>query len=91
MGSKQLYYSHFGAKKALQRLDFGKTSYNDFVIARSEFSRLVGALNESLGLIVLCYVFKYLFWIKTTLVESHQSQKTNLKPRFTQNFLYIST
>ena len=73
------------SQKSLQRLDFGKTSYNHFVLARSKFLRVVGARNEVLRLIIIYYKFKYLFGIKTTLVESHRSQKTDLKSRFTQN------
>ena len=73
------------SQKSLQRLDFSKTSYNYFVLARSEFLRVVGAQNEVQRLIITYYKFKYLFGIKITLVESHQSQKTHLKSRFTQN------
>ena len=73
------------SQKSLQRLDFGKTSYNHFVLARGEFLRVVGARNEVLRLIIIYYKFKYLFGIKTTLVESDQILKTNLKSRFTQN------
>ena len=79
--SKQLCYS----QKRLQRLDFSKTSYNHSVLARGEFLRVVGARNEILILNIQYYKFKYLFGIKTTLVESHQSQNTHLKSRFTQN------
>ena len=32
-----LLESHRSQKKAIQRLEFGKTSYNDLVLARSEF------------------------------------------------------
>ena len=63
------------SQKSLQRLDFGRTSYNRFVLARGEFLRVVGARNEVLRIIIIYYKFKYLFGIKTTLVESHQSQK----------------
>ena len=73
------------SQKSLQRLDFGTTSYNHFVLARSEFLRVVGARNEVLRLIIIYYKFKYLFGIKTTLVESDQILKTNLMSRFTQN------
>ena len=65
------------SQKSLQRLDFGKTSYNHFVLARSEFLRVVGDRNEVLRLIIIYYKFKYLFGIKTTLVQSHQSQETH--------------
>ena len=36
------------SQKSLQRLDFGKTSYKRFVLARGEFLRVVGARNEVL-------------------------------------------
>ena len=35
------------SRKSIQKLDFGKTSYNHFVFARSEFLRLFGVPNES--------------------------------------------
>ena len=43
-------------KKSLRRLDFGKTSYNHFVLAGSEFLRLFGAPNKFLRLIIILYV-----------------------------------
>ena len=46
----------------------------DLVFALSEFLRLVGALNESVRLITVQYMFKNSFRIKTTLLESLQSQ-----------------
>ena len=51
--------THFGAKEALEKLDFGKTGYKHLVLARSEFLEIVGAPNESLRLIILNYMFKY--------------------------------
>ena len=45
--------------------------------------RLVWAPNESLRLIITQYIFKYSFRIKTTLLESHRSQESPLKARFT--------
>ena len=51
-------------------LDFGKTSYEDLVFVRSDFIRLVGAPNESLRLIIIYYMFKYSFRIKTSFLES---------------------
>ena len=53
LGTKLLYKIHIGAKKALKRLDFGKTSYKDLVFARGEFLRFFGAPNESLRLIII--------------------------------------
>ena len=85
LGSKQLCSSHFGAKKVFLRLYFGKTSYNDLVFARNEFLRLVGALNQSLILIIIYYMFKYSVGIKTTLLESLRSQKSIFKAIFRQN------
>ena len=57
LGSKQLYYSHFRAKKPNYRLDLGKTSYKDLDFARGEFLSLVGAPNESLWHIIIYYMF----------------------------------
>ena len=50
-------------------LDFGKTSYTDFVLARNEFLRLVGAPTESQGIIIIYYMYGYAFGIKTTFLE----------------------
>ena len=66
-------------------LDFGKTSYTDFVLARNEFLRPVGAPTESLGIIIIYYMFGFTFGIKITLLESLRSQKSPLKARFWQN------
>ena len=62
-----------------------KTSDNDFVSARSEFLTLVGAPNDSLRLIIIHYMIKCTFGIKTTFVESLQIQKMPLKAQFRQN------
>ena len=66
-------------------LNFGKTSYLDFVLARKEFLRLVGAPTESVGLIIVYYAVEYTFGIKKTLLESLQSQKSPIKARFWPN------
>ena len=50
-------------------LDSGKTSYKDLVFARREFLRLVVSQNETLGIILIYYMFKYLFGIKISLLE----------------------
>ena len=68
-------------------LDFGKSSYNDFVLARSEFLRLVEAPNKFLILVTIYYMFKYTFGIKTTLLESLRSQNSPSKARFRENLL----
>ena len=56
-----------------------KTDYKHLVIARSEFLKLVGAPNESLRLIIIYYMFKFTFFIKTTLLEYLRRQKRPLK------------
>ena len=56
-------------------LEFGKTSYKDLVFARGEFLRFFLDPNESLRLIIIDYMFKYMFGNKTSLLESHRSQK----------------
>ena len=91
MGSKQLCYSHFGAKKVSYGLYFGKTCYNDLVFLRTEFLRLVGALNESLILIIIYYMFKYSVGIKTTLLESLRSEKKKPIKGFISAKLVIRT
>ena len=63
-------------------LDLEKTSYTDFVLARNQFLRLVGAPIESLSLIIINYTFEYTYGIKTTFLESLWSQKIPLKVRF---------
>ena len=69
------------------RLDLGKTGYKHLVLARSEFSKLVGARNESLRIRIINYMFEYKFGIKTTLLESLRNKKSHLKARFRQNYL----
>ena len=66
-------------------LDFGKTSYTDFVLGRNEFLRLVGAPTESQVIIIIYYMYRYTFGIKITFLESLRSQKSPLKARFWQN------
>ena len=66
-------------------IDFDKTSYTDFALARNEFLRLAEAPTESLSLIIIYYTFEYTFGIKTTLLESLWSQKSSLKARLWQN------
>ena len=48
------------SQKSILKAIFRKTSYNDLVFARNEFLRLVGAPNESLVLIIIYYMFKYI-------------------------------
>ena len=66
-------------KKHIQRLDLGKTSYMDLVFARIEFLRIIGAQNKSLRFIIIYYMLKYTFGIKTTLLESLRNQKNPIK------------
>ena len=66
-------------------IDFDKTSYTDFALARNEFLRLVETQTEFLSLIIIYYTFEYTFGIKTTLLESLWSQKSPFKARLWQN------
>ena len=65
------------------RARFRQTSYRDLVFARGEFLSVIGAQNESLRIILMYYMFKYLFGITTTLLESLRSQNTQFT-RFRQ-------
>ena len=60
-------------------------NYKDLVFTRNDILRLVGAPDESVILIIICYMFKYSVGIKTTLLESLRSQKSILKAIFRQN------
>ena len=42
-------------QKSPSKARFSRTSYKDFVLARSEFLRHIGAPNESLRLIIMYY------------------------------------
>ena len=53
-------------------------------MARGEFLSVVGAQNESLRIILMYYMFKYLFGITTTFLESLRSQNTQFRARFSQ-------
>ena len=66
------------------RARFRQTSYKDLVFARGEFLSVVGAQNESLRIILMYYMFKYLFGITTTLLEPLWSQNTQFRDRFRQ-------
>ena len=72
------------SQNTLFRARFRHTNYKDLVFARGEFLSVVGAQNESLRIILMYYLFKYLFEIKTTLLESLQSQNTQFRDRFRQ-------
>ena len=63
---------------------FSQTCYKDLVFARGKLLSVVGAQNESLRIILMYYMFKYLFGITTTLVESLRSQNTQFTARFRQ-------
>ena len=68
-------------------LDFGKTSSTDFVLARNESLRLVGALTKSLRLIIIYYTFKYTIVInkKNCARVTSEQKKSRLKARLRQN------
>ena len=54
---------------------------------RSAFLRFFCSSNESLRLIIIYYMLKYEFGIKTTLLELLRSQKSPLRARFRHNLL----
>ena len=66
------------------RDQFRQTCYKDLVFALGELLSIVGAQNESLRIILMYYMFKYLFGITTTLLESLRSQNTQIRARFRQ-------
>ena len=66
------------------RARFRHTNYKDLVFARGEFLSVVGDQNESLRIILIYYMFKYLFGITTTLLESLRRQNTHFGARFRQ-------
>ena len=55
------------------QFNFDKTSYNDFVLTRNGFLTLLGAPKDFLRLIIICYMFKYSFRIKTNLLDIFRS------------------
>ena len=61
---------------------FRQTCSKDLVFARGEFLSVVGAQNEFLQIILMYYMFKYLFGITTTLLESLRRQNTQFRARF---------
>ena len=63
---------------------FRQTCYKDLVFSRGELLSVVGAQNESRRIILMYYMFKYWFWITTTLLESLWSQSTHFRARFRQ-------
>ena len=69
------------------RLDLGKTGYKHLVLARSEFLKLIVALNESLRLIIKNYMLRFTFRIKTTLLDIFRSRRSPLNARFRSNWL----
>ena len=54
----------------------------DFVFARIEFIKVVGAPNESLRFVIVNYMFKYTFGIKTTYLDSLRNEKSPSKAQF---------
>ena len=87
----------FGIKTTLldslrnQKKDFkGSISaklLNNFVLMRIESLRHIGAPNESPRLIIIDYMFKYTFGIKTTLLKSLRNQKNTIKGSIYEQFV----
>ena len=84
MRSQQLLLESLRCQNTQFKARFKQTSYKDLVFARGEFLSVVGAQNESLGIILMYYMFKYWFGITTTLLESLRSQNTHFGARFRQ-------
>ena len=63
------------------RARFRQPSYKDLVFGRGDFLSVVGGQNESLRIILMDYMFKYLFGITKTLLESLRSQNTQFRDR----------
>ena len=84
MGRKTLLVTSEPNKPSKDSI-LGKTGFRHLVLARSEFSKLVGAPNKTLRLITINYMFKYTFWIKPTLLELLRKIKSPSKARFQKN------
>ena len=63
---------------------FRQTCYKDLVFARGKLLSVVGAQDESLQIILMYYMFKYLFGITTTLLQSLWNQNTHFRARLRQ-------
>ena len=74
--------THFRAR--FRQPGYKDLGFRDLVFARGEFLSVVAAQNESLQIILMYYMFKYLFGITTTLLESLRSQNTHFRARFRQ-------
>ena len=61
---------------------FRQTCYKDLVFAQGKLLSILGAQNESLRIMLMYYIFKYLFGITTTLLDSLRSQNTQFRARF---------
>ena len=75
VGIKPTLLESLRSQKRYFKAIFGKTSNKDIVLAQNDFLRLFGAPNESVILLIIYYMFKYSFGIKTTLLESLRSHK----------------
>ena len=86
-GIKTTLLELFRSLKTPLKARFRHNLLKRFSFARCDLLRLVRALNESLRLIIIKYMFKYSFKMKLTLLESLRSQKCPLKARFRHNLL----
>ena len=60
------------------------------MLARSEFLKVVGAPNEPLRLIIINYMFKYTFGIKTTLLGVASEQKKPFRGSISRKILKMT-
>ena len=74
--------THFRAR--FRQTSYKDLGFRDLLFARGEFLSVVAAHNESLQIILMYYMFKYLFGMTTTLLVSLRSQNTHFRDRFRQ-------
>ena len=84
-GIKTTLVESLRSQESRLRLELSKTTYKDLVFARSEFLTFLGDPNESLRVIIIYYMFKCAFGVKTTSLVSLWSENSQLKARFRQN------
>ena len=67
-----------------------KTDYKHFVIARSEFLKLVGAPNESLRLITIYYMLKFTFFYQNNFARVSSEPKKAFKGSITAKLVIMT-
>ena len=67
-----------------------KTDYKNLVIARSEFLKLVGAPNESLRLMIIYYIFKFIFFYQNNFDRVSSEPKNAFKGSITAKLVIMT-